>query len=397
LQQEAERQLTRAFLYHSVQQGSRPSPERRLEIEQKLEVVRRFPGVFAQELAELEAELSGGAKPTSWPYLVQGLARHPELKHFATKVWEGRGWRGDEMANDATLLSEMFLYRELFRRPRVQNNAETMGLVRLVFPDLDHRARANVPDALLEAGVDAEGWAGLVQAAVDLGFRENLAVEVSPEWLFRWASPRGSGINAMAAPGVPLDQRPPGSRPWPSAKPGPAKMSRLVRLIYRMIAGDPDLAVDQDRAREVLSALWNVITSTVGISAGMGAWRINFKKAAVVRVEAGWLCPVTRRVLGYTTGGPSPYSAEDPRVLAPLAMPLLPQADPAQPSQAQRDFILTWSRPDEVVASGASGLTCTTGSRASRPSSSPRSTRRRSRGRCCRSTRSASKKVRSMS
>lgn len=349
LQQEAERHLTRAFLYHSVQQGSGPTSERRAQLEQKLARMRPYPQDFQGDIRAAEEELAGGAKPVSWPDLVSDLARHTELTHFATRAWEGRGWRGNDMAKDPERLVQMFLYRELFRRPRVQNNAETMGLVRLFFPDLEHRARAAVPDPLREAGYDGDAWAGLVHAAVDLGFRENLAVEVSPDWIVRWASPRGGGLNAMTAPGTPPDQRPPRSRPWPSAKPGSFPISRLARLIYRLIDGDPSLPVDQDRAREVLQAAWELITSTVGASAGMGAWRVDFRKAAVVRIENGWLCPVTRRILGATTGGPSPYGAEDSRLLEPLRMPRLPIADPAQPAQADRDRIRDWLQADEDV------------------------------------------------
>ena len=350
LQQEAERHLTRAFIYHSVQQGSGPSQARLEEIENKLAVYRQHGEMFAREIADLEAERSGGPKPVLWPDLVNGLARHPELEQFATDVWKGRKWYGDEMSKDPHLLANMFLARELLRRPRVQNNAETMGLARLSFPNLEAQARVAVPGALIEAGVDDNGWVGLVQAAVDLGFRDNLAVEVSPGWIFRWASPRGGGLNAMVRTGTPPHERPFGSRAWPSAVPGPHTPARLVRLVYAMIAGSPDNPIDQARAREVLDTLWNLISQTACISAGLGNWRLDFRKAAVSRVRDAWLCPVTRRVLGYSTGGPSPYGTEDPRFLEPLQMPMLPEADPSRPSREARDRIEAWLKTDPAVA-----------------------------------------------
>ena len=80
------------------------------------------------------------------------------------------------MAREPQKLAEMLLYRELFRRPRVQNNAETMGLVRLVFPDLERRAKLDVPRDLEYSGITPDGWAGVAQVAVDFIFRENFAI-----------------------------------------------------------------------------------------------------------------------------------------------------------------------------------------------------------------------------
>jgi DEAD/DEAH box helicase domain-containing protein len=128
LQQDAERTLTRAFLYHTVQEDHGPSPQERAKLENKLKRFQTDPNLFAEDIAEIERKLSGGAKALSWSDLVHRFGAQQELAAFATKVWAERDWGGLEMAENPEKLAEMFLFRELFRRPRVQNNAETMGL-----------------------------------------------------------------------------------------------------------------------------------------------------------------------------------------------------------------------------------------------------------------------------
>ena len=193
LQQEAERTLSRAFLYHAAQEDRGPEGEERARLERRLALYQTDPAEYAEDIRRIRSELAGAAKPVLWVGLVERLSQQAELRDFACEVWRERAGGGREMAGDPQKLAAMFLYRELFRRPKVQNNPETMGLLRLAFPRLEERARGTVPGALREAGVDAEGWIGLALAAVDFGFRDNLAVDISPDWMVRWMHPVADG------------------------------------------------------------------------------------------------------------------------------------------------------------------------------------------------------------
>lgn len=351
LQQDAERTLTRAFLYHSVQESKGPSPEERVKLERKLELYRTKPEDFAEEIASIERQLEGASKPVLWDELINRLGGQPELREFATRVWSERAYGGREMAENPAKLAEMFLYRELFRRPRVQNNAETMGLVRLLFPTMEERARASVPPALQEAGVNAEAWAGLAQSAVDSMFRDSLAIHIADEWMVRWVSPRWGRLQAVVRADLAPGERPPGTRSWPGPIVHGGRPSTLLRLVYRLLRGDRENRRDQDLAREVLTALWSLITSTAATDSGRGAWRLDFGKAAVARVDQGWLCPITRRILGYTTGGPSPYGTEDPRELTPVFFPRLPYANAGGLDSERREAAAEWCAANPSIAS----------------------------------------------
>ncbi len=326
LQQEAERCMTRAFLYHVVQEDRGLDGEKRVKLERKLNLFRQQdPIEFAEDILSIEEQLDGSAKPVMWNDLIDRFAQQEQLREFATEVWRGRVRGGREMAEEPRKLAEMFLYRELFRRPKVQNNAETMGLLRLSFPKLEEKAHGSLPQALAEAGVDRDGWIGLVLAAVDFVFRDVFATDVKPDWMVRFVSPRGGWLKSVCRFGLAPHARPSGSRPWPGSVPQSKRSSRLHRLVYTLIHGHWDNPVDQDRAGEVLSTIWSLITSTVARDVGGGAFRLDFQKAAVVRLDHGWLCPVTRRIFGYSPSGRSPY---DPgQLLKPYILPRLPHAN----------------------------------------------------------------------
>ena len=351
LQQDAERSLTRSFLYHAVQEDVGPTPEERVQIEHKLKLLRTLNDpVFDEEIQEMEAQLAGVAKPLRWQDLLNQFSQQTELFEFATEVWRKRARGGREMADDPKKLAEMFVYRELYRRPKVQNNAETMGLVRLSFPALEDKARSNVPRVLEKAGVDADGWVGLALASIDFVFRQNLAVHIPSDWMLRFVSPRRSGRpNSICDPALRPSERSKGVLPWPSPVPwNPSRPSRLQRLIYKIINGDWNDAVDQSLAADVLGQLWGLITSTVAKDFGAGAFRLDFNHAAVVGIRDAWFCPVSRRVFGYSPAELSPY---DPKQrLRRIELPSPPVANAGGLDGNSRLRAKAWCESDPSVA-----------------------------------------------
>ena len=348
LQQDAERNLTRAFLYHAVQENRGPDDEERARLEAKLDKYRRINDpTFAEEVLSIERQLSGAAEPIPWTGLVNALSQQHELRDFATDVWRERSG-GRDMTDDPAKLAEMFLYRELFRRPKVQNNAETLGLVRLSFPTLEKRANATVPRVLARTGVDAEGWTALALAAVDFVFRARLAIRLPHDWMMPFVSPRSAQRSSICPQGLARSERPADSRAWPSPIPHAGRPSRLHNLVYALIQGDPESRTDQDRAEEVFSALWSLVVSTAARDVGGGVYQLDLERSAVVRLDRGWLCPVTRRVFGYSPAGLSPYNPR--RLLDPIDLPRLPRANPAGLDPESRAAAARWCENDPCVA-----------------------------------------------
>lgn len=349
LQQDAERNLTRAYLYHSVQKNKALEDEDRAKLEEKLEKYRKLDDpIFDEDKERIEKELSEETKPIGWNQLKDRFAQHEELREFATEVWRERVVGGREMADDPEKLAEMFLYRELLRRPKVQNNAETMGLVRLSFPRLEAEARVRMPRVLAEAGVDEASWIALALSAIDFVFRDQLAVNLPSDWMMGLVSPRWRGqYSYICSQRRDSSDRPAYSRPWPGPVPHIGRPSRLHRLVYTLIRGDFESKVDQDRAGEALSMLWDLIVSTVAQDMGGDAYRLDYSKAAVVRLDEGWICPVTRRVFGYSPGGRSPYDPDRP--LESVVLPRLHEANPGGLGRDTREKAVHWCEKDACV------------------------------------------------
>ncbi len=350
LQQDAERNLTRAFLYHSVQEGRVLSEEERAKLRHQRDTLLNVNDpALGEFIRDIEGQLQGEPKPIHWTSLVNAFAQQRDLCEFAADVWRERAGGGRELAQDPDNLSQLFLYRELLRRPKVQNNAETMGLLRLSFPDLEQNAMLKIPSVLAESGVDSQGWTGLALAAIDFVFRDRLATWLPLDRMMRFVSPRSSGRPySICRPELAVADRPRDSRSWPGPIPRPGRPSRLHRLIYALINGDLESEADQNRARDVLSALWTLIVSTAARDIGGGAYQLDFRKAAVSRLESGWLCPVTRRIFGYSTAGLSPYDPS--RRLAPIELPRLPWANRGGLDPELRTKVIRWCENDEHVS-----------------------------------------------
>jgi len=345
LQQDAERTLTRSFLYHIVQEGHQISGEEREKLERKLKSYQDNPELFAEEIICIKDQLASTAKPIMWNTLIDCFANQSELREFCTKVWQERAYGGNDLAQNPAKLAEMLLYRELFRRPRVQNSIETMGLLRLVFPDMETCAQQSMPQALLEAGVQMDAWVGLAQVAVDFIFRDNFAVDLQNDNMARWINHRRPGRRSVFSNNTYQENvTEKNALFWSGPKPHNRKPSRFQNLLYHLIQGSPDDPIDQDRAKEVLDKLWSLITTKAARDSGRGAWRLDFSKAAVVRVDRGWLCPVTRRIFGYTTGGPSPFDPIDKRQLEPVDFPRLPVANAGGLKTEAQKEIEHWCR-----------------------------------------------------
>lgn len=354
LQQEAERNLTRAFLYHLVQQaGPAADPAALAEKEAQIAAMRgmgaaALTGPMAAILAGLESErdrLAGAAnRPVPWPDAVRLLSEHGDLKTFAGEVWQPRT-QGDRLWDNPENLAATFLFREMLRRPKVQNNPETMGLVRLVFPALEAALRAGaLPDPLREAG--GETAIGLAMTAIDAVFRDSLAVNV-PGWMLPIVSPRFGKLNTVYAPDTPVEVRSTSSRIWPTAQFGERRFARLVAAVYRAIGGDPALPLHQDQASLVLEWLWRRITAHACLPDGAG-FRLDFGKAALSRVDEAWFCPLTRRPVGHSVAGRSPFDPDRPMTC--INFPRLPLARASGLTPDERQTLRKWVETEPVLA-----------------------------------------------
>ncbi|WP_172330334.1 DEAD/DEAH box helicase [Mangrovicoccus sp. HB161399] len=357
LQQEAERGLTRAAIWHAVQGKAAGDPTKAADLRLKIAQLEAIPGMesIVAEQREKLAEAEGGFAPIPWSEMLNILADVPDLRSFGGEVWQGRSashpFGGLTLAKEPVELAKLLLLREIFRRPKLQNNVETMGFARLCWPELERQmSDADVPAPLREAGHDATVWVALGQAAIDLAFRNRLAVQMerNPVDLAHWISPR-QAVTQVVEPGLEFDNgstKRTSHRWWTATS-----KAGLVQIIYRLIGGSIESSIDRDRSQSVLDALWTaLVRSKVLTRADPACWQLDFTRSALIGMEHAWQCPVTGKILPYSVAGTTLNEPSVDKAMAKIALPRLPIASPAGLTETERLEVENWLANDETVA-----------------------------------------------
>ncbi|MES2434128.1 MAG: DEAD/DEAH box helicase [Pseudomonadota bacterium] len=353
MQAEAERNLTRAFLYHETQMAldgaEGGAADEIAKLEQALDALRLAgmepPAVMVDRLATLKSAQTA-VPGVKWESAVADLAGHPELGLFVSEVWKDRG---DEFTTHTEPLARVLLMREIMRRPVRQNNAETMGLARLVFPALERAVMQNpLPAALQGRGVDQADYLGLVLSAIDLFFREKMAVALEPERHMRWIAPKWGRLSKACSNDVSAEDRL-DSVPFPTAlvKEG-QRMHRVALNALALTGGSRRIEADLEEADALLRQVYRLIVTHACKVWSAHAAALDFTKAELRPYREAWFCPVSRRVFAYAIKGCSPLDSTRP--MTRLAFPAAALAQRGGLTGDERVTLADWLATDPAIA-----------------------------------------------
>lgn len=311
LQQDAERNRIRGLVYHISLQHSQEIPDLtsdslRNEIERLKEIQSVSPNPALEKIIgeKIEAlnKLSAVA-PISFDKLAQRLTIEGDFQKMQTHYARySPGTFGD--AAGSTELAKTFLVREFGRRPKRQNNLESMGLVAIHYPVL--QTISEVPAAVGQVGdFDVDTWREFLKICLDFFVRANGALAIAPAWR-KWLGvpfPQRFLIGRDELEAARNQQR------WPRAKRG---RGLLARLLSYVLTAEIATAEGEDRIDTVLEGAWNELV-TRGLLQPTGDGRmLPLEKLAFAPISRGWICPVTRRILDTTLKGVTPYLPEKP-------------------------------------------------------------------------------------
>ncbi|WP_096787620.1 DEAD/DEAH box helicase [Rhodobacter sp. CZR27] len=354
LQAEAERSLTRSFLWHEVQAAQTAAAPLPLEnIARLRQGIQAMLAIGDESTADLlQSQLDAVMAQTSatsgvkWNTAVSDLAGHPELGLFVREVWKDRG---DEFVNQNEALAQVLLMREIMRRPVRQNNAETMGLARLAFPALERAVlEQELPLELQGRGVTKEDYLGLVLSAVDLFFREKMVVALQPEHHMRWIAPKWGQLRKACSNNVAKEDRL-GSEAFPTALvPEASRMHRVALNALALTGGARGDLADLEDADGVLRKVYQLIVWHACKLWTQNAVALDFSKAEIQPYRKAWLCPLSRRVFAYAIKGCSPLDATRP--MTELLFPTAPLARRGGLMAAERSEMAEWLAKDLDVA-----------------------------------------------
>lgn len=344
LQQEAERALVRAAIWHAVSE-SPSEPVNAAQIRLELEKLRPFAAtdpVFAGIVAEKERALQGAPAPIRWPDMVCRLAENSETRNWAALTWKSRrrddGWFGD----DARRLAELLLFRETLRRAKYLNSVETLGFAALRFDALEG---VPPPRSLIDAGRRPADWIDFLRLCVDFGFRQNLAIKIDQR-MMRWARPdQMSSLPFVAPLGRPAPSRSVG-KAWPTAASG--DRARLVRFARRLLSLATDDRTARDRIDDLLLEAWKALRQSGAIvERSPEEWVLDYAKLCFAPVDEGWRCPVTLRFLNYAPLGLTPFGDLP---ATPSKLPRLTVARSGGLGEDERAAVRRWLTDDAEVA-----------------------------------------------
>jgi DEAD/DEAH box helicase domain-containing protein len=377
LQQDAERMALRSAVYRKLVAGGTSKGPEQATIEKRiadLRAVLKMTGSNVQIeklIRDDEAALAvlQGGVIVAFREMADWLATQvPDIgqwihRYYAELDQEFRHNRGKQV------LAEILLCREFARRPKRQNSLETLGLASVQYSKL--AAVQVLKPAAQQHGFALDEWRGFLKLCLDYVVRQSFGLKVPGRW-DRWG---GNKVYSKQILSPTSPDRPTRSlMKWPLVRPA-GRQHRLVRILAHVLRLDPCLQEGRDRIDALLLAAWDdlVASSLLQIGGGQGRY-LDIEDFGFQPMRAGWICPVTRRVLDITLRGVTPYlperiAGEDAVQCRKIAIPLCEAVGHDFASDADRitgvrqwleteaalkDLVLTgvWSNVSDRVVEG---------------------------------------------
>lgn len=301
LQQDSERTKTRGLIYHNILANTGASPE---DLE-KLHALELIPNPTAPILnlisdMRVQIEQASSVKFHELLYAIQqGGAEFDSIRSsYATFSRETFG-----TPEGSSNMAEVLIVREMGRRPKRQNNLETMGLVAIYYPKLLKVTFA--PSTWISRGLTLAEWRDFLKIALDFFVRGGGSLEMR-EVLRPWLGlpQRLTRLVSSSSDEVSRSQR-----RWPSVLRS-GDRSRLVRLLVRILHVDVHSPEGQDTVDATLQAAWEEVQKILNLTPD--GYVLPLREMSFRLIREAWICPFTRRLLDTCVRGVSPYLPRGP-------------------------------------------------------------------------------------
>ncbi|MDE6479778.1 MAG: DEAD/DEAH box helicase [Muribaculaceae bacterium] len=319
--QDVERAWIRSSIFHKladkrldgiISGGLSPEEE---ELYNEYLKIKPLPPIFKAELDKLEAKKNKGwivptPEETSWNTISHVLENNSSLKRLFKHINEAR--RKQKIDNLTSYLKALMV-DQFGWIPKRSNSLETLGLVRLTYPDLK---KAKCPGPLLRKGLSNEDWQSFLKICIDYLIRGGKHYMISGEFndyltnnrVTTCIYPKDSELrikgNAVSK--------------WPSVRVGIGnkvneEQSRLVLLLCAVLGYHDVEEIDDARIAEINGLLlhaWNFLTENILdlVDTENRGYKLDLlgSKVRLQLVEKGYLCPVDTVVVDTSFCGYSP-------------------------------------------------------------------------------------------
>ncbi len=323
LNQDVERAWIRSSIFHKMADmrlDNIEPPGLTAEEEQTYQYLKSqpkesLPAFLQTQLAQLEAKKNGttpipAAPEVSWSEISRTLENNTDFRKLYKHLNEARGRRG---LNNTTAYLNALLIDQFGWIPKRANSLETMGFVKLVYPDLK---KAKCPESLLAIGCKNEDWQNFLKICLDYLIRGGRHYMIAGEYKnFVTQNTYMSEIypknSDKSVKGKPVSK-------WSVIKKSVGgkvleKQDRLVLLLCAALGYNDAESIDDQKVaivNELLDNAWSFITSNILelVDTDDSGYMLDLmgSKVKLQLMDKGYLCPVDNVVVDVTFRGYSP-------------------------------------------------------------------------------------------
>lgn len=305
LQQDAERAKIRSWIYHQVNQISKGADENP-EISNLKSLIRKAPDEAIKSFLQMQLnEVISKSQPTITTMSFNDLKRsicnqgaefervHQIYKNYASSTFNS--------SEGADKVAEMLIFRELARRPKKSNNLETLGLITLIYPNI--QKVTTIPDKWIEFGLTINDWRDFLKICMDYFVRAGSSLDLHGKEWRNWVSIQLPNTWLCSAKEEPKK----GQRPWPTVKRSNSR-SILVSLLAVVTNLDTKTEYGEDIIDAILKKAWDDLTKYDLLQNSAGGYNLKLDSIFFSIPKQLWICPYSRRFLDVTLNGFSPYT-----------------------------------------------------------------------------------------
>lgn len=301
---EVERYWIRTRLFHHLSKERLDNvPEELSEKElEQLTVYKEHSEIFAEKIKELENRIAALADPEMIkpsPFAWKDFQRIlPALPWF--KVLLNLTRRNNRAAVHDNLYAAALLWGQFGRRPRRENSPETLGLIKLVYPDIN-TIKLSINAKMV--GLSVEEWRDFLKICIDYNIRQNTYVylpeDISPLLTQHYKAGRVFPPENNLA-----------KKKWPRFEEKKKKQHRLVTLLCAGLGYHEQTHMsntDIDIVNSLLQDAWFAI-SRIMVGNDTEGYSLDLEnKAFFELMTEGYICPITNRFLDVVFKGYTPW------------------------------------------------------------------------------------------
>lgn len=257
---------------------------------------------FEVKLKEIETKISSGDQislnksRSTWKDIIEFILPKEDFKTLFFKAA-----KGVNLVQENQTYANALLFDQFARRVPRARSLENLGLVNVVYPDLDNVA---LPTIAKNLNISLEEYKDLLKIAVDYVVRLKFHFLFDNSLRNFLTSFYRSVLIFSANSDLPNVEK------WPQYNPNSITQPRLVLLICAGLGWhekeDVD-AVREDQINDLLNNLWGTIRTRL-LTEDNGGYKLNLADKVQFEIAGvEYLCPVKRRLIDKVFRGYSPW------------------------------------------------------------------------------------------